>query len=177
MAFVKVDLRSFEDVERLPRPAGGGRASREFCLHEPIENPVARRRQLLQTGVERRGRCFSFAAPCPAEGLHGEAEPMIAFNGVFSGVFNKFVGKRFGLIIIRACQIHVEARPGQRHTQGHGVIELACFGDRHSIEPPRMIGRAAQPNQVGQNAQGIGFTVVAKSLDKRLSRGFVVAVQ
>ena len=32
LAFIKVDLRSFEDIERLPRPAGGGRASREFCL-------------------------------------------------------------------------------------------------------------------------------------------------
>src|SRR4051812_37245369 len=73
MTFIKVDLCSPEDVERLPRPAGGRRASREFCLHEPIENAVVRRRQLFQTGVELRRRRFSCAASCAAEGLHSEA--------------------------------------------------------------------------------------------------------
>ena len=47
---------------------------------------------------------------------------MIALNGVFCGVVDKFVGERFSLEIVRTCQVRVEACPGERHAERYRVI-------------------------------------------------------
>ena len=90
---------------------------------------------------------------------------------------DKFVGKRFSLEIVRTCQVRVEACPGERHAERYRVIQLACLSDRHQVEAPRLIRTAAEPDQVGQYGQGVDFPVVAKSLDKRLSGRFIIAMQ
>jgi hypothetical protein len=102
---------------------------------------------------------------------------VIALHGVFSGVVDKFVGERFGLEIVRTCQVRVEACPGERHAERYRVIELACLGDRHQAEAPRLIRTAPQPGQVGQYGQGVDLPIVAKPLDERLSGRFIIAMQ
>ena len=51
-----------------------------------------------------------------AAGSDGKAEAMIALHTVLAGMVNQFVGKRSGPVIIRICQIRIEASPGERHT-------------------------------------------------------------
>ena len=50
----KVDLRSFENSQSLPGTTGDGRTSCKLCLQDPIEDPIPRGGQLLQTAIERR---------------------------------------------------------------------------------------------------------------------------
>ena len=90
---------------------------------------------------------------------------------------DQFVGKRFGLGIVRTCQVRVEACPGERHAERYRVIELACLGDRHQLEAPRLIGRAPEPGQVGQYSHGIDLSIVAKPFDERLPGRFIITVQ
>src|SRR5258708_38364519 len=125
---VKIDLRSFEDGKSLPGPTGDGRTSCKLCLQDPIEDPISRRRQLLQTAVERRRSCIALAPPDSAESLHAEAEAVIAFHSEFCGVIDKFVGERFSLEIVRTCQVRVETCPGQRHAEPYRMIEFPCLG-------------------------------------------------
>ena len=40
-----------------------------------------------------------------------------------------------------------------------------------------MIGRAAQPSHIRQNAHGIDFSIIAESIDDGSSCGFIVAMQ
>ena len=141
-----------------------------------MENTVARRGQLLQSGIEQLGGGLGRALPDPAKRLHGKSEAIIALHSVFSGMVDKLVGKRPAPS--SSGFVRYALKPSsERNAERHCLIELARLGDRHPAKPLRLIGRPSQPNQVRQNGQCVHLAVVAKSLDDSLSRSLDIAMQ
>ena len=141
LAFVmEVDFRALEGGDGLPSVAKNRQTSCKLCLQDRMENTVARRRQLLQSGIKQIGSRLGRSLPNPAKRLHGNSEAVIAIHGVFSGVLYKLVGKRIGFAVLGICQIRIEGRPGERNAERHCLIELASLGDRHPAKPLRLIG-------------------------------------